>query len=382
MCYTMPMPLETRYPLTAIVGQDEMKDALILAAVNPRIQGVLLIGGKGTGKTTAVRGLVDLLPSVNVSTCENGYGCRPEMLLTEPEAVCASCKGRLARGESITSDLPQRVVELPLNVMLEDVVGGLNRRLEIEQRRFRFEPGILSYAHNNILYIDEINLLPSDVLNSILDAAAMGYTIVRRGMVVSSYPSRFVLVGSMNPEEGELRPQLLDRMGLRVYVNPVGSVEERIEVYRRYSQFSRDPDSLNLDYAAQTSAAGAAISEARDRVDHVTIAEDAARAAIRVIQQLGIDSHRTEIVLFETARALAAFEGRDEVTIADVLTIAPMVVRLRRSARLHSMMQTQQAETDEIAVTLAEVQREVQSPSGNGKRPVRKSSIRRKATQT
>jgi magnesium chelatase subunit I len=349
------MPLETRYPFTAIVGQDEMRDALILAAINPRIQGVLLIGGKGTGKTTAVRGLVDLLPSVNVSTCENGYGCRPEMLLTEPEAVCASCKARLARGESITSDQPQRVIELPLNVMLEDVVGGLNRRLEIEQRRFRFEPGILSYAHGNILYIDEINLLPSDVLNSILDAAAMGFTIVRRGMVVSSYPSRFVLIGSMNPEEGELRPQLLDRMGLRVYVNPVNSVEERIEVYRRYSRFSREPESLIAQYAAETEAAQAAISQARARVDSVTIAEDAARAAIRIIQQLAIDSHRTEIVLFEAARALAAFEGRDEVTIADVISMAPMALRLRRSVRLHTLLQTQQAEAEEIGAAIAKL---------------------------
>ena len=349
------MPLETRYPFTAIVGQDEMKDALILAAVNPRIQGVLLIGGKGTGKTTAVRGLVDLLPSVNVSTCENGYGCRAEMLLTEPEAVCASCKARLARGERITSDQPQRVVELPLNVMLEDVVGGLNRRLEIEQRRFRFEPGILSYAHGNILYIDEINLLPSDVLNAILDAAAMGYTIVRRGMVVSSYPSRFVLVGSMNPEEGDLRPQLLDRMGLRIYVNPVGSVEERIEVYRRYSQFSREPESLIAQYTDETAVAQAAISAARDRVDNVTIAEDAARAAIRIIQQLGIDSHRTEIVMFETARALAAFEGRDEVTVADILNIAPMALRLRRSVQLHTLLQTQQTEAEEINAAIAKL---------------------------
>ncbi len=323
---------ESRYPFVAVVGQEEMKDALILAAVNPRVQGVLLLGAKGTGKTSAVRGLVEILPTVNVSTCANGLGCRPEYLLTAPELVCASCRDRLAQGEEIATDMQQRLVELPLNVGVEDVVGGANRRLEVEQRRLRFEPGILSYANNNILYIDEINLLGSDVLNAIIDAAATGYTVVRRGLVVGSYPSRFTLVSSMNPEEGDLRPQLLDRIGLRVYVNPVATVEERLEVYRRFSAYQDNPEGFRASYAGQTALVQAAITQARSRLAQVKVGAAAGAAAIAVIQQLGIESHRTEIVLFEAARAYAALDERTEVSSSDVAAVAPLVLRRRRTA--------------------------------------------------
>src|SRR3954464_2850067 len=226
------------YPLTAIVGQEEMKDALLLAAVNPRVQGVLLIGTKGTGKTTAARGLIPLLPTVEHSTCP--FGCEPSMALTHPEELCANCTEKLARGEAISYRDTQKVVELPLNATIDDVVGGVSLRASMEQQRLRFEPGLLAHAHHNILYIDEINLLDESIVDAILDAAATGYCVVRRGRLAASYPSEFVLIGSMNPEEGELRPQIMDRIGLRVNVTTSGSIDERLQIAKRAREFRAD----------------------------------------------------------------------------------------------------------------------------------------------
>src|SRR6476469_7475598 len=166
------MPENVAFPLTALVGQDEVKDALLLAAVNPRVQGVLLIGAKGTGKTTAARGLLPLLPTIEHSTCP--YGCAPSMALTDPDSLCDDCKAKLARGESISYRDTQKVVELPLNATIDDVVGGASLRASMEQQRLRFEPGLLAHAHGNILYIDEINLLDETIVDAILDAAATG----------------------------------------------------------------------------------------------------------------------------------------------------------------------------------------------------------------
>ena len=215
------------YPLLALVGQTEMKTALSLALVNPAIGGVLLSGPYGVGKTTAVRGLLDIMPTVKRSRCENG--CPPD----DDSDLCPECQAWLAAGESRLRDDLMRLLELPLNARLEDVVGGLNERVALEQQRVLLEDGILSRAHGNILYIDEINLLDSAVVDAILDAAAQGQTFVRRGAMVRLYPSQFVLIGSMNPEEGRLRPQILDRLGLRVWIAPRAAGRERLEIYRR-----------------------------------------------------------------------------------------------------------------------------------------------------
>ncbi|HUS15705.1 MAG TPA: ATP-binding protein [Chloroflexia bacterium] len=347
------MPAKTNYPFTALVGQDEVKDALILAAVNPRVQGVLLIGSKGTGKTTAVRGLADLLPTITHSLCP--YGCDARWALEAPDRLCPDCTRKLAAGEPISFTAPQAVIELPLNATLDDVVGGANARLSLEQQQLRFDPGILAHAHQNILYIDEINLVGPDVLDAILDAAATGYCVVRRGRLAASYPARFVLIGSMNPEEGTLRPQINDRIGLRVVVGAVTDMAERLAIARRVHTFQDDPEGFAGQYASRTAAAAASIAVARAALPNVRLSLAAEETGIRLITRLGIESHRTEIVLFEAARAYAAIDERLQVTVADVLTVAPLALRRRRSQAAADFLAGQRTEEADIAAAVLAV---------------------------
>jgi magnesium chelatase subunit I len=348
------MPPHAAFPFTALVGQDEVKDALILAAVNPRVQGVLLIGPKGTGKTTAVRGLADLLPEITHSLCPNG--CEPAWALQNPERLCPDCRDKLNRGEPISYIARQAVVELPLNATLDDVVGGANVRLSLEQQHLRFDPGILAHAHQNILYIDEINLVAQEVLDAILDAAATGYCVVRRGRLAASYPSRFVLIGSMNPEEGFLRPQIIDRIGLRVIAGALTDPMERLTIARHVHAFGDDPEAFAAQYAGLTAAAAASIARARAALPAVRVSPTAEEAAIRLITRLGIESNRTEIVLFEAARAYAAIDERPEAIIDDVRAVAPLVLRRRRSTGTDAFWAATREEESLIQAELAALQ--------------------------
>ncbi|MFW5709404.1 MAG: ATP-binding protein [Chloroflexota bacterium] len=228
------------YPFMAIVGQVEMRTALLLAVINPAVGGVLLIGPRGIGKTTAVRSLTGILPDVEISDCEEGVF--PEDLQTEDaKYLYPDCYERFHQGESIFHYEAVRLVELPLNARLEDVVGGVNERVAIQRNAIRLERGILGRADNNLLYIDEVNLLDDQIVDVILDAAAQGSYTVRRGAMAGTYRSRFVLIGSMNPEEGRLRPQIMDRFGLRVNVRGLTDPEERLEVYRRVREYRKNP---------------------------------------------------------------------------------------------------------------------------------------------
>lgn len=335
------------FPYLAVVGQVEMKTALLLSVINPAVGGVLLIGPRGTGKTTAVRGLVDLMPPIRRSLCP--YGCEEEAAeVWGLDAICPDCAAKMARGEELTGLDRMRLIELPLNAQVEDVIGGINERVAIEQRKIRLERGILAHAHRNLLYIDEVNLLDDVIVDAILDAAAQGRVTVRRGPLSAVYPSSFVLVGSMNPEEGGLRPQIQDRFGLRVLVDGLPDPEERLEVYRRVRAFREHPHRLAAMLAADTASFGEEIEHARSLLPQVEVASEAERLALRMVQQLRISSHRAEITLLEAARAHAAADGRNLATVGDVTAIAPMALRQRRSDFMHEYFEAARAEEHEI----------------------------------
>lgn len=297
------------FPLLAIVGQPELKTALLLSLINPRIGGVLLIGPYGVGKTTAVRSLQDILPTITVEDYSDDGGVQQR-------------------------EHQMRLIELPLNAQIDDVVGGVNQRVALEQQRVLLEEGVLAKAHHNLLYIDEVNLLDAHVVDAILDAAAQGRTLVRRGAMVRLFPSQFVLIGSMNPEEGTLRPQILDRFGLRVWVAPLPDAALRLEVYRRATRFQHDRQLFRSAYRQQTDDLRAEVLAAREILPHVTVPGAVEQLALALIQQLQIPSHRAEIALLEAARARAAADFRTSVTFEDVQRMAPPALRQRRSAAI------------------------------------------------
>jgi magnesium chelatase subunit I len=335
------------YPFLALVGQEEMKMALILAMLNPMVGGVLLVGPRGTGKTTAVRGLVELMPSTRRSRCP--YGCEPQAAHTwGMDAICPDCAQKLARGEDIMGVDRMRLIELPLNARLEDVVGGIDERVALEQKRVRLSRGILSYAHRNVLYIDEVNLLEDEIVDAILDAAALGYYNVRRGPLVGTYPARFTLIGSMNPEEGNLRPQIMDRFGLRVVVSGLAEAEERLEVYRRVRAFADNPHKFLVLYSSETAAFTEELVQVKELLPEVTLTPEAEQMTLDLVNTLQIASSRAEIVTLEAARAHAAADGRTEATVEDVSAVAPMTLRQRRSHFMVNYFEESEREEEEI----------------------------------
>ncbi|MDX2160644.1 MAG: ATP-binding protein [bacterium] len=341
------------YPFLAIVGQFEMRIALMLAVINPAIGGVLLIGPRGTGKTTAVRSLTDILPDVEVSDCDDG--ALPEDLQTEhAKLLYPECYEKYQAGESISHYEPVRIVELPLNARLEDVVGGINERVAVQQNRIKLEKGILARADNNLLYIDEVNLLSDEIVDAILDAAAQGLYTVRRGAMAGTYRARFVLIGSMNPEEGRLRPQILDRFGLRVNVRGLMTAAERLDVYQRVREYRTNPARFVREWELATTATREDIMLARQLLKETTLEETAVQAGIALVQALEIDSHRAEYTLFEAARAHAAADGRDKATVNDIRAVAPMALRQRQSEFMTNFFEAQQEEDAHIRLRLDE----------------------------
>lgn len=341
------------FPFLALVGQDDMKLALLLAMINPHMGGVLLVGPRGTGKTTAVRSLPDLLPHVPRSLCY--YGCLPEDIETGGmDAICPACAQKYGEGKPLAALDRVRLVELPLNARLDDVVGGLDERAAT-QGRTRLQRGILARADRNLLYIDEVNLLADDVVDAILDAAAQGFYIVRRGAMSSSYWSRFVLVGSMNPEEGHLRPQILDRFGSRVVVHGLDDADQRLEAYRRAHAYMTSPRAVASQFSTDTTLAQNEIQIARDVLPAVTVPDDVARLGLALIEQMKIDSLRAEITLFESARAYAVAGGRTEVVAQDLAAVAPMALRMRRSAFIEDYFTQRETEEHELSDLLDKI---------------------------
>ena len=309
------------FPFSAIVGQDEMKRALTIAAIDPSVGGVLAFGDRGTGKSTAVRALAGLLPRIDVVRgCP--YNCAPEA----PAAACPHCSD-LANIE--TRQRPTPVVDLPLGAEEDRVVGALDLERALTRGEKAFEPGLLAQAHRGFLYIDEVNLLEDHLVDLLLDVAATGENVVEREGLSVRHPARFVLVGSGNPEEGELRPQLLDRFGLSVEIGSPTEVAERVEVIRRRDAFERDGGAFLSQWADAESIHRDRISEAQDRLDEVTTPDIVLEKIAELCIALGADGLRGELTLMRTARALAAFTGESAVTTAHIRAVAPSALRHR-----------------------------------------------------
>jgi magnesium chelatase subunit I len=313
------------YPFSAIVGQDEMKLALLLVAIDPMIGGVMVFGDRGTGKSTAVRGLAGLLPPMKVvQGCK--YGCDP----AADRAHCDDCARRFADGHhprAVSAPVP--VVDLPLGATEDRVVGALDLERALTTGEKAFEPGLLARAHRGFLYVDEVNLLEDHLVDLLLDAAATGENVVEREGVSVRHPSRFVLVGSGNPEEGELRPQLLDRFGLAVDVKTPSVIAARIDVIKRRDAFDRDPVAFLALWQKADAKVRKQIEKGRVELESLTVADDILERAAALCAALGTDGLRGELTLLRTSRALAAFDGADTVTMTHLRRVAPMALRHR-----------------------------------------------------
>jgi magnesium chelatase subunit D len=317
----------TTLPFTAIVGQHKLKQALLLNAINPGLLGVLIRGEKGTGKSTAVRALADLLPEIAVVACT--FNCSPD----SPSLQCSSCSDRSARGEQLPAALRKtKVVELPLGATEDRVTGTLDIEKALREGTKALEPGILADVNQGILYIDEVNLLDDHLVDVLLDAAAMGVNTVEREGISVSHPSRFILVGTMNPEEGEIRPQLLDRFGLSVDVKTTRDESERIEVIRVVEGFEKDPESLSWAYEEEQEALRRRILEARSVIRDVEIEDGLLRTTAAICIEFEVHGHRADILIARAARTIAAFNRRTSVGENDIREAAELVLphRMRR----------------------------------------------------
>ena len=319
--------MRTAFPFSAIVGQDEMKLALMIAAVDPGVGGVLVFGDRGTGKSTAVRALAAVLPAMRASAC--AYRCDP----AQAADACDGCRGKIARGEPIgESTVRVPVVDLPLGATEDRIVGSLDLERALTAGEKHYEPGLLAKAHRGFLYIDEINLLEDHLVDLLLDVAASGENVVEREGLSVRHPARFVLVGSGNPEEGELRPQLLDRFGLSVEVTTPTDIATRIDVVKRRDAFERDPSGFVARYGDANAAVAKAIQRARKQLNKVSVPDSTLEKASQLAMRLGTDGLRGELTLMRAARALAALDGDAVVDWSHLARLAPLVLshRLRR----------------------------------------------------
>ncbi|MEM6663550.1 MAG: magnesium chelatase ATPase subunit I [Pseudomonadota bacterium] len=307
------------FPFSAIVGQDEMKHALMVAAVDPSVGGVLVFGDRGTGKSTAVRALAALLPPISA---------RPDCPYNS--AAGDAVPGRDADAkEPRPVKIPTPVVDLPLGATEDRVVGTLDLERALATGEKRFEPGLLARANRGFLYIDEVNLLEDHLVDLLLDVAASGENVVEREGLSVRHPARFVLVGSGNPEEGELRPQLLDRFGLSVEIGSPSEIADRVEVIRRRDRFDRDPDGFLADWEEEEVTAQKRIVSARKALAKVETPDTAIEAAARLCQAIGSDGLRGELTLIRTARAAAALDRRRKVKVSDIARMAAPALRHR-----------------------------------------------------
>lgn len=312
------------FPFSAIVGQDEMKLAILIAAIDPSIGGVLVFGDRGTGKSTAVRALAALLPKMRaVVGCR--YACDP----ADAGVGCADCRSLRGKAPAKSHLIPVPVVDLPLGATEDRVVGALDLERALSQGVKAFEPGLLARANRGFLYIDEVNLLEDHLVDLLIDVAASGENVVEREGLSVRHPARFVLVGSGNPEEGELRPQLLDRFGLSVEVATPTELAARVEVVRRRDAFERDPAAFTAQWKKEDERTRKRIVAGRARLNDVTIPDAARERAAQLCMALGTDGLRGDLTLIRAARALAALQGDAEVGDAHLRRVAAPALRHR-----------------------------------------------------
>jgi magnesium chelatase subunit I len=312
------------YPFSAIVGQDEMKLVLLIAAVDRSIGGVLVFGDRGTGKSTTVRALASLLPPMKaIAGCR--YACDP----AAGSSVCvAGCELR-SSGKIATETAPVPVVDLPLGATEDRVVGALDLERALTQGVKAFEPGLLARAHRGFLYIDEVNLLEDHLVDLLLDVAASGENVVEREGMSIRHPAQFVLIGSGNPEEGELRPQLLDRFGLSADIKTPDTVAMRVEIVKRRDAFERDREGFSAQWRAEEAKISHSIEKARSRLGKVETPDHIVEQAAKLCMSLGTDGVRGELTLIRAARALASLDGKKSVGLDHLRRVAPAALRHR-----------------------------------------------------
>jgi Mg-chelatase subunit ChlI len=337
------------YPFTAIVGQERMRRALVLNAVDPRIGGVLIRGERGTAKSTAARALAALLPRVRVvQDCR--FGCDPDT----PGAWCTECQERFDKGEHLPScDRQIPFINLPVSATEDRVVGTLDIEAAIQKGERHFEPGVLASANRGLLYIDEVNLLDDHVVDILLDAAAMGMNIVEREGISFSHPARFILVGTMNPEEGDLRPQLLDRFALSVEISGIRDARERITIMERSLGFEADPVHFAGSWQTKEHDLSEQIRHARALVAGVSYTHRDMLTIASLTASLQVDGHRPDLVILKTARAQAAFDGRSAISARDIALAAELALPHRLK---HTPFQQASATMEELAERIEQLQ--------------------------
>jgi magnesium chelatase subunit I len=321
------------YPFMAIEGQEKMKQALILNIVNPTLSGVLIRGEKGTAKSTAVRALADILPEIEVIK-DSPFQLSPDdEYELHIECMRSAYNKEVSREEPVeTLKRKVRVIELPVGATEDRVVGTLDLEHALKKGEKRVEPGLLAAAHRGILYVDEVNLLDDHVVDVLLDSAAMGVNTIEREGVSFSHPARFTLVGTMNPEEGELRPQLLDRFGLCVNIEGIPDPEVRVTIMERRTVFDEDPERFCKEWEDVSKRLAKRIEKAIGLYPQVTIERPFLFEIASYCLDVGVDGHRSDIIILKTAKTIAAYHGRTEVVHEDIETAAGLALphRVRR----------------------------------------------------
>lgn len=316
------------YPFTAIVGQEKMKEALILNIINPSLGGVLIRGEKGTAKSTLVRALANLLAEREENSCE--FHCEPDKI----DNYCSQCSEKYLKGEKIEKHKStMKVINLPISATEDRVVGTLDIEYAIKTGEKKFEKGILAQSNRNILYVDEINLLDDHIVDVLLDSAAMGVNTIEREGISYSHPAKFVLVGTMNPEEGDLRPQLLDRFGLVVDVIGERETSRRVEVIKRRLDFEAEPEKFIKKYLAEEEELKNRIENSKKILENIKCSDEIYELAAKISIALNVDGHRADIAVVKTAITIAAFENREEVIKEDMLRAAVLALphRMRKT---------------------------------------------------